>query len=897
MEFNRTTRSCAVRARARPPALRPLPAAVLLASMSMAPYVAAAEGSTAVPVQRGETTQLASASFDQDFLRSGSGETVDLSRFANGNPLLPGEYRVDVYVADRFVARETVTVKSGDGPDGGARSAARICVSRTLFDRLGIDASQVASENLARLADPAGCVTIEELTHDARASLDTADLRLDVSLPQAMMRRRARGYVDPALWDSGVTAGMLGYNATYYRSESGNLTQQSAYVGINAGFNVGGWMFRHSGSYQWRERDPSHYSSIRTYVQRDITPMKARVTLGESNTSGEIFDTFAFRGAQLATDDQMWPESMRGYAPVVRGIAQTNARVTVRQGDAVLYETSVAPGAFVIDDLYPTGYGGDLSVTVTEADGRVQEFKVPYASVAQLLRPGRTRYSVVAGMVRLSGLSYTPKVFQATVQRGLTNNFTAYAGAQFTNDYGAVLAGGALSTPVGAFALDVTKSWVSSAGFKRNGTSVRATYSKLISATDSNVSVAAYRFSSSGYMDLQNALQYSDLARRGTLSDSSWTASRPRNRLSMTASQGLGERGGNIYISGYSQNFWDRAGTDTQFQVGYSNSYRSLGYTVSASRSRTSLGRMENVVMLSLSVPLGSKTHAPTLNLAVTNGSDGTSVRSTVNGTALKDNSLDYSIGVTRNSNRDVGANGSVLYRSRYSALQGSVDVGNHYRAMSAGANGMLVADSDGVTASPYNAQSIAIVEAPAAAGARVLGYSAVVLDGNGRAVVPYLNPYRLNEVSIDPNGLPDDVELLTTRQQVAPRNGAIVKVRYGTVVGRPVLVRGTLPGGNVLPFGASVVDEAGNAIGTVGQNGQLYARLAEGLEKLLVKWGQKERNSCVLMLPEPAPATADDKPGALKHLQRFEAECQPLAPETSQAASTRARTPAQTSG
>ena len=36
---------------------------------------------------------------------------------------------------------------------------------------------------------------------------------------------------------------------------------------------------------------------------------------------------------------------------------------------------SVSPGNFVIDDLYPTGYGGDLEVSVVEADGRRREFK------------------------------------------------------------------------------------------------------------------------------------------------------------------------------------------------------------------------------------------------------------------------------------------------------------------------------------------------------------------------------------------------------------------------------------------------------------------------------------------------------------------------------------------
>uniref|UniRef100_UPI001C120893 fimbria/pilus outer membrane usher protein n=2 Tax=Gammaproteobacteria TaxID=1236 RepID=UPI001C120893 len=88
-----------------------------------------------------------------------------------------------------------------------------------------------------------------------------------------------------------------------------------------------------------------------------------QLTVGESNTTGEIFDTLSYRGVQLSTDDRMLPDSMRGYAPVIRGIARTNARVTIRQAGNILLETTVAPGAFVIDDLYSTGYGGDLNVS------------------------------------------------------------------------------------------------------------------------------------------------------------------------------------------------------------------------------------------------------------------------------------------------------------------------------------------------------------------------------------------------------------------------------------------------------------------------------------------------------------------------------------------------------
>ncbi|KAI5929290.1 Ras GTPase-activating protein 2 [Manis javanica] len=68
-----------------------------------------------------------------------------------------------------------------------------------------------------------------------------------------------------------------------------------------------------------------------------------------------------------------------------------------------LQETTVAPGDFVIDDLYPTGYGGDLQVDIEEADGSVRSFSVPYAAVPRSLREGQHRYSLTAGVQRQPG--------------------------------------------------------------------------------------------------------------------------------------------------------------------------------------------------------------------------------------------------------------------------------------------------------------------------------------------------------------------------------------------------------------------------------------------------------------------------------------------------------------
>ena len=65
----------------------------------------------------------------------------------------------------------------------------------------------------------------------------------------------------------------------------------------------------------------------------------------------------------------MLPDSLRGVRPVIRGIAQSNAQVTIKQNGYIIYQSYVARRAFTISDLYPTSGSGDLEVTIKEADG------------------------------------------------------------------------------------------------------------------------------------------------------------------------------------------------------------------------------------------------------------------------------------------------------------------------------------------------------------------------------------------------------------------------------------------------------------------------------------------------------------------------------------------------
>lgn len=114
----------------------------------------------------------------------------------------------------------------------------------------------------------------------------------------------------------------------------------------------------------------------------------------------------------------MQPESRRGFAPTVHGIASSNARVRVLQNGNVIYETTVAPGPFTISDLYPTGYGGDLQVVVTEADGSEHTQSLPYSASVNAVRQGVTQYAVSAGQYHDLTLNNLPWLAQVRSSMG-----------------------------------------------------------------------------------------------------------------------------------------------------------------------------------------------------------------------------------------------------------------------------------------------------------------------------------------------------------------------------------------------------------------------------------------------------------------------------------------------
>ncbi|WP_321802744.1 fimbria/pilus outer membrane usher protein [Burkholderia sp. BCC1988] len=796
--------------------------------------------------------EVAQVQFNDTLMMKPRGQRLDLDRFSKGNPVPAGDYLVDLYVNGTWNGRSTVRFSAAQGADN-----ATPCFDRALVTRLGLDDQALTDTGRAELARvlAGACTDVDKLVADATVEFDMSELRLNVSVPQAALLRNPRGYVSPELWDDGVPSATLKYNANAYRNASSGYATTQAYLGLNAGVNVGNWHFRHNGSYTSQSQGENRYQALNTYVQRDLPAWRSQLKIGETYTDGTLFNSVGMRGVTLETDDRMLPDSMRGYAPVIRGVATSNAHVTVAQNGAVLYETNVAPGPFEINDLYATGYGGNLLVTVTEADGKKRSFTVPYSAVVQSLRPGVSRFGIALGQLREPQLDRHPNFAQATYQRGISNLMTGYVGAIVAENYLAGLVGAAFNTPVGALAVDVTHASARIASVSAtSGQSVRVSYSKSVEATGTNIAVAAYRYSSRGYWELRDAMYAREQAAAGADPNNAY---RQRNQVQLTLNQTLGEGRGSLFAVGSTSSYWNRKGTTTQFQLGYNNSLRiggvNLSYNLSVSRQRDGYtGRLNNQVYANVTVPLGRRSYAPTLSSSIAHDSNGGATgQMSLTGSVGQSNAFSYGVNVNTGG-RTTSGGGNAQYRSPFATLSGSASGGNGYSSVSVGVSGAVVGHAGGLTLANDLGETAAIVEAKDAVGARVTNGTDIRINRRGYAVLPYLTPYQMNTIELDPKGIPLDVEMISTSERIAPRANSVVKVRFATVSGRAALLTVRQPNGAPLPFGTSVTDSEGKHVGTVGQGGHLFVRGAEETGMLTAKWGNRSTDSCAFTYQLP---------------------------------------------
>lgn len=380
--------------------------------------------------------------------------SVDLSYFSqDGIP--PGTYHLDVYINDKYVSSDSLTFQE-ISHDAGATASP--CLSAEYLNSWLINTTAYpqlfeAGETCARLS------AIPGMTF----SVSLAQQRIDFTVPQAAMLNRPRDYIPESQWQQGINAGLLNYSVTGQRNapRHNGATIDSQFVSLQPGLNLGPWRLRNYSTYSHSDNN-SRWESVYSYLARDIHTLRSQLVVGNTYTSSGIFDSLSFTGLQLSSDKEMLPDSLHGFAPTIRGIARTTAEVSVYQNGYSIYKTTVAPGAFEINDLYATGSAGDLYVNIKESDGSEQNFVVPFASLAILQREGQLDYALSSGRTR-SGSSDDKEYnfIQSSLAYGATSNITFYTGFQQAEDkYTNLLLGAGFNLgTIGALSFDGSQSW------------------------------------------------------------------------------------------------------------------------------------------------------------------------------------------------------------------------------------------------------------------------------------------------------------------------------------------------------------------------------------------------------------------------------------------------------
>ena len=734
--------------------------------------------------------------FDTAMLRNA--RDVDVSAFEAGHPVRTGERDVEVWRNGELLGRRRVRIAGAD---------AQPCLETDFVAWLGVAVARLAASQRESLAS-GPCTGVATLHPAASARYDPGELALHVSIPQALLAPRSAA-IDATVLEDGIPAFRLSYGATLLRSQArGAQPFHQGSLRLDAGMNAGAWRLRHRSTHLWRPARARESDTLSAHLERDVSRFDARLTLGDFNATGLLLDPVALRGVRFQSDDRMLPAPQLRSAPTIRGVADTNARVQVRQAGRLLFDTTVPPGPFAFEDVLPLGRGGDLEVRIVEADGRVRSFLVPYAAMPGLLRAGHQRFGIVAGVLR------DVEAWDAPWSRARWKPACTIASRRVQPRRQRWV---------------MRKSWAASHSLPA---SVRSRSIASMRAPRATRALRAARARARpSRRRLRRRVRRCKSARGTCLHRfsrcSTWcvpTGPTANASVSMPRCTRHSATGGTgCVLALVDRRFHDVRGNQRSAQLGWSMPAGRNGTLLHATIEQTHAiaRRAAHHAVLSLTVPLRMGNAASFANTHARAGAGRLDLQSGISGVFNDRQAWNFGVAHAdgaRGSTTTTSA--SLAHAGRAGHVDAGLSVSPAMRQASVTAEGGLVVHPHGVTFGPRLGDTIALLRAEHGAGAHVLQAPNLRLDRRGHALVPQLSPYRRNRVGIEVRGASTDVAFDWTERDVVPRAGAIIDVPLASAYRPMHFVRIVGGDGKAPPFGARIIDATGTARGLVGREG-----------------------------------------------------------------------------
>ncbi|EIO1244592.1 fimbria/pilus outer membrane usher protein [Salmonella enterica subsp. enterica serovar Mbandaka] len=700
--------------------------------------------------------------------------SVDLSTFDNDKSQLPGTYYVTININKTEIGARNVDFQLTTLSDG--QQALQGCLRlQELKD------NSVKTDLFPTLEREKGCVDLSVIP-GASQRFDFQQQTLSVSIPQLYIANNARGYVPPEKWQEGITALMLNYSFSGYKeygSSEDSDDAESKYLALQPGFNLGPWRFRNYSNWSSNNGESGSWNSVYNYLQRDIIALKSQFTAGDSNTPSDVFDSVPFRGLQLTSDDQMQPNSQRGYAPTIRGIARSNAQVIVRQNGYIAYQTAVSPGEFEINDMFPTGsqIAGDKYQSVAFGVGQNMQM------LGAISLDGIWSHAKFDDGRKEIGQSWRVRYSKGVVSTGTTFSLAGYRYA--SENYNSL--------------------------------------SEVINPDDDfydNYGKRHNRFEASVNQQISNTLGSLTLS---WVKEDYWHSAQQMESLSASYNNSWGPVS---YTLSYSYN---------------KNTYQYRSDNDDDDNDDDRYNQNDRLFTLSLHVPFtvfDSRLYAS--YMLNTRKHDATVNSTTLSGTALRDRNLNWSLQQSHSTQDGDSGGVNASYKGTYANLNAGYNQSPDSQQVSYGISGGILAHENGITLSQPITGAAILIKAPGASGVSVENQTGVATDFRGYTVIPNVTPYYRYDISLDSSTFADNVDIPLNNQTVYPTRNAVVRAAYDTHKGYRVLLTLTRSNGEPVPFGAtaSVDGQDANLASIVGDKGQVFLSglPEEGL--LLVNWG-----------------------------------------------------------
>ncbi|EJN6961736.1 TPA: fimbria/pilus outer membrane usher protein [Photobacterium damselae] len=786
-------------------------------------------------------------------LGESSKDDIDISRFSQKGYILPGNYSLKVLVNGEVISANADDI---DFIEINNRKV-KACLTDNIIKRIGFTTkalNKVTKWNHNVCNDLSKIDGIEIIP-------DIGDATLKLSIPQIWLEYIDSSWLPPSRWENGINGLMIDYNINSNLNKYSGRSSWTKSISYNGtiGANVSSWRLRldYQGNAGDSDFGSTSFDISRSYLYTSIPELRSKLTVGEHSMSSDIFSPWQYTGIGLESDDRMLPPKLRGYAPQVKGVADTNARVIIKSKNRVVYDAIVPAGPFAIKDL-DSSLRGRLDVEVIEEDGRKKEFSLETSTIPYLTRPGQIKYKMAVGRPRRDNHNVDGPLFIAgETSVGITNNWSLYGGAVLAkDDYSSFAIGVGRDLGVfGTLSADISQSIarIDDKESTKKGKSWRFNYSKSFDDADADIQFAGYKFSEEDYMTMD---QFLDARKDSEYRD------KEKELFTISLDKNFSNIDSSISLQLNHQTYWDKDSSDDYYTFSlykYFDAFdlKDISLSFSATRSVYSDNNeyqddYEDSYFLRVSVPLG---YANYLNLGSSMSAD--RYTNTVGYSASLNHDLDhYSItaGVNSGDGRGTDAMASAYYSKTtpYNDITANVSYNsNEYTNLGLSiAGGVTVTANGGAFHSGGTNGDTRLMVDTDGIGDVPIAYGQAVTNDWGIGVVTSINSYARNTTAVDFNKLPDDIE--TTDNSVIETvltEGAIGYKKLTVVKGLKLFATITRGNGQKINFGENVVNKKGQELGISSDNGLVWLTGVNSGEILTVSKGSKAE--CNISIPD----------------------------------------------